>query len=86
MSQSQQDDAPSPPGGPLRQDSAGKGADGGLDPHDTGVDHESEASLEDEHGGTIPLDEEESHPEHTDDETPVQRENAESSQDQPSEG
>ncbi len=82
MSQSQQDEAPTPPGGPLRQDASGEG----LEHDDVGVDRESEASDEDRHGGTIPLEEEESHPEHADEESPVQRENAETSQDQPSEG
>jgi hypothetical protein len=73
-------DSPTPPGGPLRQDSAGEG----LDHHDTGVDAESEASHEDEHGGTIPIEDEESHPTPTPEEDDLERENAETSEEQPS--
>jgi hypothetical protein len=75
-------DAPTPPGGPQRGDEAGSG----LDSHDVGVDEESSRSQEDEHGGTIPLGEEESHPAAEPEEDARQRENAETSQDQPSEG
>ena len=71
-----------PPGGPQRQDAPGDG----LDHHDTGVDHESPASHEDEHGGTIPIEDEQSRPEPDREEDEVQEENAETSLDQPSEG
>ncbi len=73
---------PTPPGGPQRQDAAGAG----LDHHDTGVDHESRASHEDEHGGTIPLEDEQSRPEPDEEQDGEQAENAETSLDQPSEG
>ncbi|MBV9832286.1 MAG: hypothetical protein JOZ82_11895 [Marmoricola sp.] len=75
-------DSPPPPGGPQRGDSAGPG----LDSQDVGVDEESPESREHEHGGTIPLEDEESHPEPEPEESSVQRENAETSEDQPSEG
>lgn len=75
-------DLTTPPGGPQRQDAAGEG----LDRHDTGVDDTSQASSEHEHGGTIPLEDEHSHPTPTSEEDGVERENAESSEDQPSEG
>ena len=79
-------DAPTPPGGPLRQD----GAEGGL-----GGGHGDEASehsdgysqrQSEDHGGTIPIEDEQPdpQPERTADEE--QQENAESSLDQPSEG
>ena len=79
---SSSNDLTTPPGGPQRQDSAGEG----LDHHDTGVDSESKASVEDEHGGTIPLEEEESRPTPASEEDALERENAESSEEQPSEG
>ena len=82
MSDAQNSSAPTPPGGPQRQDAAGDG----LDHHDTGVDRESRASHEDDHDGTIPIDEEQSHPEPDQEEDAEQVENAETSQDQPSEG
>lgn len=75
-------DSPTPPGGPLRQDAAGEG----LDHHDTGVDAESEASHEDEHGGTIAIEDEQPRPSPEAEEDEVERENAETSEDQPSEG
>ena len=82
MSDGQDSSEPTPPGGPQRQDAAGDG----LDHHDTGVDRESRASREDDHGGTIPLEEEESRPRPDQEEDEVQAENAETSLDQPSEG
>ena len=75
-------DLTTPPGGPQRQDAAGEG----LDHHDTGVDTESEASDEDEHGGTIAIEDEQSHPSPETEEDTRERENAESSEEQPSEG
>jgi hypothetical protein len=75
-------DLTTPPGGPLRQDAPGEG----LDHHDTGVDDEGGDSHEDEHGGTIPIEDEESHPTPDSEEDDVERENAETSEDQPSEG
>lgn len=84
-----QDDSPeglTAPGGPQRQDAP----DSGLGGQDTGVDRESADSQEDEHGSTIPVDEEQSHPEpDQEDDTQAdsaQEENAESSLDQPSNG
>jgi hypothetical protein len=78
-------DAATPPGGPLRQD----GAEGGL----AGGHHDeaSASSTNDRHasesgGGTIPLEDEQSHPQPDSEEDAVQEENAETSQDQPSEG
>jgi len=79
-------DAPTPPGGPLRQDGTGEG-------HLTGG-HDDEASASrtnDKHasesgGGTIPIEDEQGHPPVDGDESDVQEENAESSLDQPSEG
>ena len=82
MSDAQDGSQPTPPGGPQRQDAAG----GGLDHHDTGVDHESRASREDDHGGTIPIEDEQSRPEPDQEEDEVEVENAETSLDQPSEG
>jgi hypothetical protein len=79
---SSSNDLTTPPGGPQRQDAAGEG----LDHHDTGVDGESKASNEDEHGGTIAMEDEQSHPSPTSEEDEVERENAETSEDQPSEG
>jgi hypothetical protein len=82
MSDGQDDPEPTPPGGPQRQDASGSG----LDHHDIGVDHESPASREDEHGGTIPIEEEQSRPDPGSEEDERQAENAETSLDQPSEG
>jgi hypothetical protein len=79
---SSSEDLTTPPGGPQRQDAPGEG----LDHHDTGVDSESKASDEDEHGGTIPIEDEESHPTPEREEDALERENAESSEEQPSEG
>ena len=76
-------DAPTPPGGPLRQDAARGGV---------GAGHGDEASEHsDEHGSTIPIAEEQpgEDPGTLEDEDPaerIQRENAGSSLDQPSEG
>lgn len=72
-------DAPTPPGGPQRQD-AGPGAA----PGDTGVGRTAEDSVEDQHGGTIDLEDEQPHPDPGSEETAEQRENAESSTEQPS--
>lgn len=75
-------DLTTPPGGPQRQDSAGEG----LDHHDTGVDEESTSSQEEQHGGTIPIEEEQPRPSPEAEEDTLERENAETSQEQPSEG
>lgn len=80
------EDAPSPPGGPPRQDGTGEG--GLTGGHDDGA---SGSSTNDRHasdsgGGTIPLEEEQPHPEPDSEEDDVQEENAETSLDQPSEG
>lgn len=79
-------DAVSPPGGPLRQDGAGQGrVSGGHDDEASGSrtndKHASESG-----GHTIPLEDEQSHPQPASEEDAVQQENAETSQDQPSEG
>jgi hypothetical protein len=78
-------DATTPPGGPLRQDSPGGGRAGGHDDEasasDTNDKHASESG-----GHTIPLEDEQSHPQPVSEEDDVQEENAETSQDQPSEG
>lgn len=73
-------DAPTPPGGPQRQDTAGPG----LVAQDEGVGETAADSVEDEHGGTIPIDQEQ--PGSNDDqaEDSLQEENAETSLDQPS--
>jgi hypothetical protein len=76
---SQSNDSPQPPGSPMRRDEAGEGLESG----DLGVDRESPASDEDEHGGTI---DEERHSSPPTEESAVERENAETSLDQPSEG
>lgn len=73
-------DAPTPPGGPQRQDSSGSG----LAARDTGTGRPADDSVEDEHGATIPVDEEQPDPHHGSEETPAQRENAEASTQQPS--
>ena len=72
-------DLTTPPGGPLRQDAPGEG----LDHHDTGVDDDGRASIEDEHGGTIPIEDEESRPTPDSEEDDLERENAKPSEDQP---
>jgi hypothetical protein len=82
MSDGQDSSEPTPPGGPLRQDASGEG----LDHHDTGVDRESRASHEDEHDGTIAIEDEQSRPEPEREEDEEEAENAETSLDQPSEG
>jgi hypothetical protein len=82
-------DAATPPGGPLRQDGEGGVGEGGLS---GGHDDEASASrTNDKHasesgGHTIPLEDEQSHPEPDSEEDAVEQENAETSQDQPSEG
>lgn len=83
---SSSNDLTTPPGGPQRQDAPGEGDGEGLDHHDTGVDSESKASKEDEHGGTIPIEEEQSHPSPGSEEDALERENAETSEEQPSNG
>jgi hypothetical protein len=84
--QAQGPDAAAPPGGPLRQD--GKG---GGEVHDGHDDDASASSTNDKHasesgGHTIPIEDEQSHPQPDAEEDDVQEENAESSLDQPSEG
>lgn len=76
-----QTDAPTPPGGPQRQDAAGPGLVAG----DKGLGETAADSVEDEHGGTIPIDQEQPGGS-TDDEAEdsLQEENAETSLDQPS--
>ncbi len=79
-------DAATPPGGPLRQDGAGQatlpgGHDDDASGSDTNDKHASESG-----GHTIPLEDEQSHPQPPSEEDDVEQENAETSQDQPSEG
>ena len=76
------DDSPTPPGGSQRQDAPGPG----LTPGDEGVDREAADSVEDAHGGTIDVADEQPRPEPEPEEDAVQEENAETSLDQPSEG
>ena len=71
-------DAPTPPGGPQRQDGAEGGLGGGHG--DTASEHS------DEHGGTIPIEDEQPGEDPGTIEDEDQRENAETSLDQPSEG
>lgn len=71
-------DAPTPPGGPQRQDRAGEGLTG----DDTGTAPPSQ----EQHGGTIAVEDEQPRPTPEPEETPLQEENAETSLDQPSEG
>ena len=79
-------EAPSPPGGPLRQDGTGEGGlSGGHD------DEASASSTNDTHasesgGGTIPIEDEQPDPHPPREEDDVEEENAETSLDQPSEG
>ena len=75
-----QTDAPTPPGGPLRQDAAGPG----LDAQDKGVGETAADSVEDQHGGTIPIDQEQPGSADVQAEDSLQEENAETSLDQPS--
>lgn len=75
-------DAPTPPGGPQRQDAAGSSLGGGHG--ETGArSDESE-----EHPGTIPIEDEQPDPGETpeSDEEALREENAETSLDQPSDG
>ncbi len=78
-------DAPTPPGGPQRQDAAGPGLVG----DDEGVGAKAADSVEDEHAGTMPIDQEQAGGS-SDDQEPTgreaaqQEENAETSLDQPS--
>ena len=75
-----------PPGGPVPQDGQGPVPSGG------GHDDEASASpTNDKHasesgGHTIPIEDEQPHPEPDLEEDAVQQENAETSEDQPSEG
>ena len=75
-------DAATPPGGPQRQDTGGPGLTGG----DEGVGEEASDSVEDAHGATIPVEDEQPDPRTDSEEDAVQQENAETSQDQPSNG
>ena len=82
-------DAPTPPGGPQRQDSPGR-AGAGLGGGDEGVGETAQDSVEDAHGGTLPIEDEQPH------ESPAgetvgeeqgearQEHNAETTEDQPS--
>ena len=72
-------DTPTPPGGPQRQD-----ASGGAQAGDTGAGREAPDSVEDQHGGTLDVDDEQPDPDTTSEETAEQRENAEASTEQPS--
>jgi hypothetical protein len=78
-------DAPTPPGGPLRQDAAGGSLGGGHGETGSGSDG-SDAS--DEDAGTIPIEDEQPDPGETpeSDEETLREENAETSLDQPSDG
>ncbi|MCW2868220.1 MAG: hypothetical protein JWR20_2408 [Marmoricola sp.] len=79
-------DSPTPPGGPQRQDDAGPGLQSG----DKGVGDQAEDSVEDRHGGTLSIEDEQPH------ESPAgetvgeerdearQEHNAETTEDQPS--
>ncbi|GAB3655692.1 hypothetical protein GCM10027596_09010 [Nocardioides korecus] len=82
-------DAPTPPGGPQRQDTPGE-AGSGLAGGDEGVGATAQDSVEDQHGGTLPIEDEQPH------ESPAgetvgeeqdearQEHNAETTEDQPS--
>ena len=75
--------APTPPGGPQRQDSAGSG----LVEGDTGSGEQAADSVEDAHGGTIDVEDEQPDPSpasERSEETAEQRENTEASTEQPS--
>lgn len=72
-------DAPTPPGGPLRQDDAGT-----VPPGDTGAGKQAAGSAEDAEGGTIPIEDEQPDPAVGSEETAEQRENTEASTEQPS--
>lgn len=72
-------DAPTPPGGPQRQDGAGSVPAGDL-----GAGEQAPDSVEDSHGGTIPIEGEQPDPDTGSEETAEQRGNAEASTEQPS--
>ena len=77
-------DAPSPPGGPQRQDDAGGDRPGGHD-DDASASPAADRSAEEAGGHTIPVDEEQPDPgSEPGDDTEPQEENAETSLDQPS--
>ena len=76
-------EAPTPPGGPLRQDEAGKHRRGGHD-DDASASPAANESAEDAGGHTIPIEEEQPAPRHRGGEDELQAENAETSLDQPS--
>lgn len=71
-------DAPTPPGGPQRQDAADP-----VPPSDTGQGESASGSAE-EAGGTIDIEDEQPSPEPATQETPRQQENAEASTQEPS--
>ncbi len=77
-------EAATPPGGPLRQDGPARDLPGGHDDEVSGGET-ANRHAEESGGGTIPLEDEQPDP-RTEEEHPVQQENAETSLDQPSEG
>jgi hypothetical protein len=79
-------EAPSPPGGPLRQDHKGEGHHSGGHDDDASASRANDRHAEEAGGHTIPLEDEQPHPHADREEDDVQEENAESSLDQPSEG
>jgi hypothetical protein len=84
-------DAPSPPGGPLRQDGKGEGHLTGGHDDDASASSTNDTHASESGGGTIPLEDEQSHPHPDSEEDDVEQggvaeENAETSLDQPSEG
>ena len=76
-------EAPTPPGGPLRQDDAGADRPGGHD-DDASASPAANKSAEDAGGHKIPIDEEQPAPHDDEGEDELQQENAETSLDQPS--
>lgn len=80
-------DAPTPPGGPQRQDAAGSSIGGGHGETGAGSDESAETEVGDK-AGTIPIEDEQPEPGETPgtDEETLREENAETSLDQPSDG
>ena len=79
-------DAATPPGGPQRQDGLGAGRVAGGHDDDASASETNDQHASESGGGTIDIEDEQSHPEPTSEQDAVQSENAESSLDQPSEG
>ena len=84
--QSEGSDAPTPPGGSLRQDGVGEGDLPGGHDDDASGSRTNDKHASESGGHTIPLEDEQPHPEPEPEEDAVQQENAETSEDQPSEG